>query len=79
MDELVKLVVKKTGLPEAQAKTAVKTVIDYLKKNLPAPIAGQIDGLLNNAGALGQAEQLVKGLGGMLGQGKAASKPKSKK
>ena len=79
MDELVKLVVKKTGLPEAQAKTAVKTVIDYLKKNLPAPIAGQIDGLLSNAGAMGQAEQLVKGLGDMLGQGKASSKTKSKK
>lgn len=76
MDELVKLVVKKTGLPEAQAKTAVKTVIDYLKKNLPAPIAGQIDGLLNNAGALGQAEQLVKGLGDMLGASKTKTKTK---
>jgi nucleoid DNA-binding protein len=32
MDELVKQVAKKTGLPEATAKTAVQTVIGFLKK-----------------------------------------------
>jgi nucleoid DNA-binding protein len=36
MDELVKLVSKKTGIPEAQAKIAVETVMDFLKKKLPA-------------------------------------------
>ena len=47
MDELVKLVVEKTGLSEEIARTAVNTVIAYLKGRLPAPIAGQIDGILS--------------------------------
>jgi hypothetical protein len=70
MDELIKLVSKKTGLPEATAKTAVETVVGYLKKKLPAPIAAQIDGVLGGAGAAKGVEDLAKGLGGMLGKGK---------
>ena len=64
MDEIVKLVVQKTGISEEQARGAVKTVIDFLKQKLPAPIAGQIDGLLSGSGA-GDA---LKGLGGLLGR-----------
>jgi uncharacterized protein YggU (UPF0235/DUF167 family) len=41
MDELVRLVAKKTKLPEAQAKVAVETVIGFLKSKLPAPVASQ--------------------------------------
>ena len=37
MEELVALVMKKTGLPRETAQVAVKTVIDFLKKKLPAP------------------------------------------
>lgn len=66
MDELVKLVVQKTGLPEATAKKAVEIVVDYLKKKLPAPIGGQIDNLLKGGG-LGD---MARGLGDMLGQKK---------
>ena len=44
MDELVKLVSQKTGLPTEMATTAVETVVGYLKGRLPAPVAGQIDG-----------------------------------
>jgi hypothetical protein len=53
MDALVDLVVKKTGLPEAQARQAVTVVINYLKEKLPAPIAAQVDGVLNNDGIAG--------------------------
>lgn len=68
MDELVKLVVQKTGLPEGTARTAVETVIHYLKQKLPAPLAGQIDGLLaGGAGGL-DVDDLAKGLGGLLGK-----------
>ncbi len=66
MDELVQLVVKKTGLPEATARQAVETVIDYLKKKLPAPIGGQIDALLQGGGLANAA----KGLEGLLGKKK---------
>lgn len=66
MDDLIKLVSQKTGLPEAQAKVAVETVMNYLKDKLPAPLAGQLDGLLSGGGAANPAD-LMKGLGGMLG------------
>ena len=68
MDELIKLVSRKTGLSEEMAKTAVDTVVGYLKKKLPAPIAGQIDGLLGGAGIAGSAGDIAKGLGSLLGK-----------
>jgi len=64
MDELVKLVSKKTGISEAQAKQAVETVIGYLKGKLPAPIASQIDGILG--GGTSPVADMAKGLGGLL-------------
>jgi hypothetical protein len=67
MNELVNLIVKKTGIPAATAQTIVNLVVDYLKKKLPAPLAGQIDGLLSNAGAVQGAENM---LGGLLGKKK---------
>ena len=66
MDELVKLVSKKTGLSEAQSKQAVETVIGYLKSKLPAPVASQIDGILG--GGTSQVSNVAKGLGGLLGK-----------
>jgi hypothetical protein len=65
MDELVKLVVQKTGISEQQALTAVDTVIGYLKDILPDPIAGQIDGLIADEGSSGSIEDITKGLGGL--------------
>jgi len=68
MDELVKLVSQKTGLSEEMAKTAVETVVGFLKKKLPAPVAGQIDSVLSGAGPTKGVEDLAKGLGGILGK-----------
>ena len=62
MEELVKLVSKKTGISEAQAKTAVNTVIGFLKKKLPAPVAGQLDAVLGGKGM----DDVSKKLGGLL-------------
>lgn len=61
MDVLVKLVVQKTGISETQARQAVTVVLDFLKQRLPAPIASQVDGVLNNPGAAGA-------LGGLFGK-----------
>lgn len=66
MDQLVALVAQKTGLPPEQARTAAVTVIDFLKERLPAPIAGQIDSVLEGKSAGGVAG-LAKGIGGMFG------------
>jgi hypothetical protein len=65
MDELVALVVQKTGISEEQARMAVETVIDYLKDRLPEPLAGQIDGYLSGEGADGSVEDIAKGLDGL--------------
>jgi hypothetical protein len=62
MDELIKLITKKTGISEDQARQAVNMVADFLKKKLPAPIAGQIDGILSGKAM----PDLSKGLGGFL-------------
>lgn len=70
MNELVSLIVKKTGIPEATAQTIVKMVVDYLKKKLPAPVGAQIDGLLSNQGAVQQAEGMLGGLASKLGKKK---------
>ncbi len=65
MDELVKMVASKTGISEDQARTAVQTVVGYLKQKLPAPIAGQVDAALAGSSGFGD---VAKGLGGMLGK-----------
>ncbi|MCL4529869.1 MAG: hypothetical protein M1282_10700 [Chloroflexi bacterium] len=67
MNELVSLIVKKTGIPEATAQTIVKLVVDYLKKKLPAAVGPQIDALLSNDGNVKAAENV---LGGLLGKKK---------
>ncbi len=64
MDELVNMVSQKTGLPADKSRLAVQTVIDYLKKKLPGPVAGQIDAALQGGGVSGAASAL----GGMLGK-----------
>jgi len=69
MDELIQLVSQRTGLPAQTAKMAVDTVVGFLKKKLPAPIAAQIDGVLAGVSVKG-AEDLAKGLGGILGKKK---------
>ncbi|HOT92866.1 MAG TPA: DUF2267 domain-containing protein [Anaerolineae bacterium] len=74
MDELIKLVSSKAGIQEAQARTAVETVLGFIKEKLPAPIAAQVEAALANEAVIGQAGQLIdKGLsslGGLLGKKK---------
>lgn len=67
MDELTKLVAQKTGISETQAKQAVETVLGFLKDRLPAPIAGQIEGVISGGGTPDVGE-IAKGLGGLLGK-----------
>lgn len=64
MNELIKLVAGKTGLPPDKAKVAVDTVINFLKEKLPPSIAGQLDTLLAGGGL---PNDLSKDLGGLLG------------
>jgi nucleoid DNA-binding protein len=68
MDELIEQVMKKTGISEINAKQAVETVFNFLKEKLPEPLGSQIEGFLSGD-LLEQAEDLLGGLGEMLGQG----------
>jgi len=67
MDQLVKLVSEKTGLPENTARQAVEIVVDYLKSKLPAPLAGQVDAVLEGSAGGGLEGLAKQGLGGLLG------------
>ena len=73
MEELVNLVVKKTGLPKETAQNVVKIVLDFLKKKLPPPVGGAIDGFLGGKGQTAGAADL---LGGLLGAAQKAAKKK---
>ena len=79
MEELIRQVAERTGISEAQAQTAVTTVLGFLKNRLPEPLAGQLDGFLGGGasgaegglgGLGGAAGDLLGGLGGMLGGNK---------
>lgn len=64
MEELVGLVMKKTGLPKETAQTAVKVVLDFLKKKLPPQVGAAIDGFLSGKGQIAAPTDM---LGGLLG------------
>jgi hypothetical protein len=70
MNELVNLVVSKTGIPTATAQTVVNVVLDFLKKKLPAPVAGQIDGLLSNDANVKKAEGVLGNVSNLFGKKK---------
>jgi len=67
MDELVKQVAQRTGISEDNARTAVTTVLGFLKDKLPAPIASQIDNVVG-AGAEGGGTggDIASAVGGLL-------------
>ena len=65
MDELVKQVALKTGLSEEHARTAVITVLGFLKDKLPAPVASQIDNVVGGVGGGEPGSDLATTLGGI--------------
>lgn len=74
MDELIKQVTARAGISDAQARTAVETVVGFIKERLPAPIAGQVDNALaSHSGAIGTGIDAISDkagdmLGGMFGK-----------
>ena len=79
MDELIKQVQEKTGLPVDKAQGAIETVINFIADKLPEPIAGQVKGFLDDdgnggdggggddGGLMDKAKDALGGLGGLLG------------
>jgi uncharacterized protein (DUF2267 family) len=73
MEELIRQVTERTGITDAQARTAIDTVMGYMRDKLPASMSGTIDGVLgggaNVAGGVADtAQNVLGGLGGMFGK-----------
>ena len=69
MEELLKAVAEKTGLPADKAQGAIEAVIEFLKEKLPEPIAGQLDNFLGGDDD-GDSDGAGAGLGDLLDKGK---------
>jgi uncharacterized protein (DUF2267 family) len=69
MEELIKQVTAKAGISEDQARSAVTTVLDFVKTKLPAPIASQIENAMSGEGGGigGTVGDLASKVGGLLG------------
>jgi hypothetical protein len=61
MDDIVKQLVDKLNLDEGMAKQVLEVVLNAIKDKLPAPLAQQLDGLLDGNGLD------LNDLGGLLG------------
>lgn len=66
MDELIKLLAEKTGLPEDKARMAAETVIGFIKQRLPGPVGEQLDSILSAQASSGFAEKM-KGMADSVG------------
>ena len=70
MNELINIIVQKTGISQEQAQKAAQAAIAFIKGKLPAPIASQVDAVLagDMSGVAGQAGEMLKGkMGGAFG------------
>ena len=63
MDDLIKQITERTGLPADQARAAAQTTIDFLKEKLPESMRGYVDMALNS----GMIDDVANHAGGILG------------
>jgi nucleoid DNA-binding protein len=72
MNELVQLIMQKTGLSQDKAQEVVDTVVTHLKGRLPEALTSHLDAFLGNSDAFtrvsSEAKAVVAGIGGMLGK-----------
>lgn len=69
MDQLVKMVQDRANIDESQARTAVDTVVGFLKDRLPDPIAAQIDGVISGSGSAEGGDSPMDQVSGMFNRG----------
>jgi hypothetical protein len=63
MEDLIKQITERTGLPADQARAAAQTTIDFLKEKLPESMRGYVDTALNS----GMIDDVANQAGGLLG------------
>lgn len=77
MDDLIKTIQEKTGLPVDKAQDVIETVVKFVADKLPGPLGDQVKGFLEGGGDSGggdaggdlmdKATDALGGLGGLLG------------
>lgn len=78
MDELIKTIQEKTGLPVDKAQDVIETVVGFVADKLPGPIGDQVKNFLggdddanaddgDDGGLMDKAKDALGGLGGLLG------------
>ena len=72
-EQVINLIVKRTGITQEHAEKAVLVVFDFLKTKLPAPIASQVEsflntGSVNTSGFTPQTGGFVKKMEGVLAE-----------
>ena len=79
MEELIKQLQEKTGLPVDKVQDVIETVIGFVSDKLPGPIGDQVKGFLgggddgddggdsDGGGLMDKAKDALGGLGGLLG------------
>ncbi len=78
VDELIKTIQEKTGLPVDKAQDVIETVVGFIADKLPGPIGDQVKNFLGDEGGGGgdagggeglmdKAKDALGGLGGLLG------------
>ncbi|HEX2530418.1 MAG TPA: hypothetical protein VHK70_03005 [Burkholderiaceae bacterium] len=65
MNEIIQRLIDRTGLPEDKARTAVETVVGFLKEKLPGPVASQIDNVTGSESS--DVAEKLSGMGTKLG------------
>lgn len=73
MNELVQLIMQKTGLSQDKAQQVVDTVVTHLKGRLPDAVTSHLDAFLSGGtsdggGIADKAKSVVAGLGSLLGK-----------
>jgi hypothetical protein len=56
------------GEAAAKARSAVDTVVGYLKERLPETMDSKLDGAVSGESSSGGVEAAAKGIGGMFGK-----------
>jgi hypothetical protein len=74
MNELIQMIVQKTGLSQDKAQMIVNMVVTHLKGKLPDSVSSHLDSFLSTGdvatttgGVAEKAKSMVAGLGGLLG------------
>ncbi len=68
MDDIIRMVSERIGIPPDKARSAVEIVVSQLKSRLPGQLGSQLDSALSG-GAGGADEGIADKLGGMVGGG----------